>query len=120
MDVPSSRQVIDILSAAKFITPELGELPPALKARMGDSNKNLVSSDCVSLRSKCFRSNRFYRILAARKLGREQGRGTPPPPHSSAFCSHPNFRAATTRETFVQTGTLVTQGKTVAMNLRLE
>lgn len=36
-------QVIDILSAAKFITPELGELPPALKARLGDSNKNLVS-----------------------------------------------------------------------------
>jgi len=35
--------VIDILSAAKFITPELGELPPALKARLGDSNKNLVS-----------------------------------------------------------------------------
>ena len=36
-------QVIGILSAAKFITPELGELPPALKARLGDSNKNLVS-----------------------------------------------------------------------------
>ena len=38
-------QVIDILSAAKFVTPELGELPPALKARLGDSNKNLVSLD---------------------------------------------------------------------------
>ena len=39
----SLHQVIEILSAAKFITPELGELPPALKARLGDSNKNLVS-----------------------------------------------------------------------------
>jgi len=41
--------VIDILSAAKFITPELGELPPALKARLGDSNKNLVSCGCIGL-----------------------------------------------------------------------
>ena len=41
--------MIDILSAAKFITPELGELPPALKARLGDSNKNLVSFGCSGL-----------------------------------------------------------------------
>ena len=41
--------MIDILSAAKFITPELGELPPALKARLGDSNKNLVSFACSGL-----------------------------------------------------------------------
>lgn len=41
--------MIDILSAAKFITPELGELPPALKARLGDSNKNLVSCGCTGL-----------------------------------------------------------------------
>lgn len=35
-------KVIDILSAAKFITPDLADLPVALKARLGDSNKNLV------------------------------------------------------------------------------
>ncbi|XP_015769974.1 PREDICTED: cytoskeleton-associated protein 5-like [Acropora digitifera] len=35
------QKVVDIISSAKFITPELGELPPALKARLGDSNKNL-------------------------------------------------------------------------------
>lgn len=41
-------QVVDIMSSAKFITPELGELPPALKARLGDSNKNLVSYSTTS------------------------------------------------------------------------
>lgn len=35
-------QVVEILKAAKFIEPHLGDLPGALKARLGDSNKNLV------------------------------------------------------------------------------
>ena len=35
-------QVTEILKAAKFIEPHLGELPGALKGRLGDSNKNLV------------------------------------------------------------------------------
>ena len=42
-----SPQVKDILAAAKFIQPSLGDLPGALKARLGDSNKNLVSIQCV-------------------------------------------------------------------------
>ena len=37
------QKVIDMLSAAKFIQPSLGDLPGALKARLNDSNKNLVS-----------------------------------------------------------------------------
>ncbi|EDO43210.1 predicted protein [Nematostella vectensis] len=36
------QKVQEILAAAKFITPDLGDLPSALKARLGDSNKNLV------------------------------------------------------------------------------
>ena len=32
----------DIISAAKFITPALGDLPGALKGRLADTNKNLV------------------------------------------------------------------------------
>ncbi|EDV29465.1 uncharacterized protein TRIADDRAFT_51833 [Trichoplax adhaerens] len=35
-------KVGEIVSAAKFITPNLGELPGALKDRFSDSNKNLV------------------------------------------------------------------------------
>ena len=31
-----------ILKSAKFITPNLGELPAALKARLGESNKNIA------------------------------------------------------------------------------
>lgn len=38
------QKVQEIVSAAKFIQPSLGELPAALKARLGDSNKNLVSA----------------------------------------------------------------------------
>ncbi len=37
-------QVVEILKAAKFIEPNLGELPAGLKGRLGDSNKNLVRS----------------------------------------------------------------------------
>ena len=40
---PHHTQVQEILSQAKFIQPSLGELPGALKARLGDSNKNHVS-----------------------------------------------------------------------------
>ena len=37
------QKVTEILNAAKFIEPSLGDLPGALKGRLGDSNKNLVS-----------------------------------------------------------------------------
>ena len=37
------QKVTEILAAAKFIEPSLGDLPGALKGRLGDSNKNLVS-----------------------------------------------------------------------------
>ena len=36
------QKVTSILNDAKFITPQLGELPAALSARMTDSNTNLV------------------------------------------------------------------------------
>ena len=42
-----SLQVQDIIKAAKFIQPSLGDLPGALKGRLGDSNKNLVCSTHV-------------------------------------------------------------------------
>ncbi|XP_005107466.1 cytoskeleton-associated protein 5 [Aplysia californica] len=35
------QKVTTILSEAKFVTPNLGSLPEALKARLGESNKNL-------------------------------------------------------------------------------
>ena len=35
-------QVSGIFNEAKYVTPNLGDLPGALKARLGDSNKNLV------------------------------------------------------------------------------
>lgn len=35
-------QVQEIIKAAKFIEPNLGELPGALKARLSDSNKNHI------------------------------------------------------------------------------
>ncbi|XP_078348745.1 cytoskeleton-associated protein 5-like isoform X2 [Oculina patagonica] len=63
------QKVIDILSAAKFITPELGELPPALKARLGDSNKNLVTitlNICTTLATAMGpQINRHLKILGA-------------------------------------------------------
>lgn len=37
-------EVAAIISEAKFLTTSIGELPVALKARLGDSNKILVSS----------------------------------------------------------------------------
>ncbi|KAJ7391009.1 hypothetical protein OS493_021029 [Desmophyllum pertusum] len=63
------QKVIDILSAAKFITPELGDLPPALKARLGDSNKNLVTitlNICTTLATSMGpQINRHLRSLGA-------------------------------------------------------
>ena len=38
-------KVQEILAQAKFIQPSLGELPGALKARLGDTNKNHVRFD---------------------------------------------------------------------------
>ena len=37
------QKVVSILNDAKFITPNIGDLPVALHARLNDSNKNLVS-----------------------------------------------------------------------------
>jgi len=63
------QKVTDILSAAKFITPELGELPPALKARLGDSNKNLVTitlNICSTIASAMGpQVNRHLKVLGA-------------------------------------------------------
>ena len=39
----SLSQVQGIIATAKFVQPSLGDLPGALKGRLGDSNKNLVS-----------------------------------------------------------------------------
>jgi len=48
--------VIEILNDAKFITGNLGDLPSALKARLSDSNKILVSfSSCKLQNYKCFK-----------------------------------------------------------------
>ena len=41
------QKVIAILSEAKFITGNLGSLPEAIKARLGDANKNLVGQTRV-------------------------------------------------------------------------
>lgn len=41
------QKVVTILGEAKFITPQLGELPAALAARMSDSNSNLVQQSLV-------------------------------------------------------------------------
>ncbi|XP_070564717.1 cytoskeleton-associated protein 5-like isoform X2 [Ptychodera flava] len=38
------QKVQGIISDAKFITPNLGDLPPALKARLGDNNKLLATT----------------------------------------------------------------------------
>ena len=37
------QKVIDILKEAKFVTANIGGLPEAIKARLNESNKNLVS-----------------------------------------------------------------------------
>ena len=37
-------KVVTILNEAKFITSNIGQLPESLKARLGDSNKILVSN----------------------------------------------------------------------------
>lgn len=52
-------EVVSMVSEAKFITASVGELPVALKARLGDSNKILVSS-CWGLTSpsSCPRAQR--------------------------------------------------------------
>ncbi|XP_013397900.1 cytoskeleton-associated protein 5-like, partial [Lingula anatina] len=42
------QKVAAIINEAKFITPNLGSLPEALKARLGDSNKILVST-CLTI-----------------------------------------------------------------------
>ncbi|CAL1547332.1 unnamed protein product [Lymnaea stagnalis] len=54
------QKVINILQEAKFVTPNLGSLPEALKARLGESNKNLqmttigiCSTLATSLGSHC-------------------------------------------------------------------
>ena len=44
----SLQKIQDIISQAKFIQPSLGDLPSALKGRLADSNKNLVSGSITS------------------------------------------------------------------------
>ena len=45
------QKVTEILKEAKFVTANIGGLPEAIKARLSESNKNLVSvllGDCAS------------------------------------------------------------------------
>lgn len=41
------QKVITILNENKFVTHNLGQLPDALKLRLGDSNKNMVRTPLV-------------------------------------------------------------------------
>ena len=46
------QKVTEILKEAKFVTANIGGLPEAIKARLSESNKNLVSvlsGDCASV-----------------------------------------------------------------------
>ena len=56
------QKVQDIVTQAKFIQPSLGELPGALKGRLGDSNKNLVSLSPHGLLINCPRLIGDYNI----------------------------------------------------------
>ena len=67
--LPPSPQVQEMISAAKFIQPSLGDLPGALKARLADSNKNLIittlniiSSLAGAMGSGC---SKFARVFVA-------------------------------------------------------
>jgi cytoskeleton-associated protein 5 len=40
-------EVAGIINEAKFIQPNIGELPTALKGRLNDSNKILVCGPCA-------------------------------------------------------------------------
>lgn len=52
-------EVTAVISEAKFIKPNIGELPVALKARLTDSNKILVSF------ISCFKSALSPRVLTS-------------------------------------------------------
>lgn len=41
------QKVTVILNENKFVLPNLGQLPEALKARLGDSNKNMVNTQML-------------------------------------------------------------------------
>ncbi|XP_077995152.1 cytoskeleton-associated protein 5-like isoform X5 [Glandiceps talaboti] len=62
------QKVQDILNEAKFITPNLGDLPPALKARLADKNK-LLATQTVNICQQIATSmgpnvNRYTKIFA--------------------------------------------------------
>ena len=42
------QKLVSILNDAKFVTPNIGDLPVALHARLTDSNKNLVGGGARS------------------------------------------------------------------------
>ena len=51
------QKVTEILKEAKFVTANIGGLPEAIKARLSESNKNLVSvllGDCASEHVDCW------------------------------------------------------------------
>lgn len=54
----------NILNEAKFVEPSLADLPGALKARLSDSNKILVSR-----RATCFAANKWFSCLMTLFLG---------------------------------------------------
>lgn len=47
-------EVAGIINEAKFIQPNIGELPTALKGRLNDSNKILVRRKCLFFLSPLF------------------------------------------------------------------
>jgi cytoskeleton-associated protein 5 len=61
------QKIQEIIKTAKFIQPSLGDLPGALKGRLGDSNKNLVITTLsiieslgVAMGSACSKFNKVF------------------------------------------------------------
>lgn len=116
------QKVQAIISEAKFIQPSLGELPGALKARLGDSNKNLVvttlgivSSLATSMGSACskfvkaFIPGVFQTLTDSKPQLRAAGIAT-----LNAWCTEATFQA------FVDEEMLSTALNTENPNLRTE
>ena len=63
------QKVIDILKEAKFVTANIGGLPEAIKARLNESNKNLVSvllGGCLIVNAWIVDSDYCYSVPSAK------------------------------------------------------
>lgn len=76
-------EVAALVSEAKFLTAGIGELPVALKARLADSNKILVSSCSRRQLSCCSFPVRAHSCARARRAG-----AADPEHPAAAGCSH--------------------------------